>query len=74
VRQPVAQFVHEADGGETTARIGELEANFDHGSVSIACQFTRRTVCSGRVGPFRTLGADNGGRYHDSSKAHEEDR
>ena len=67
VRQAVAELVREADGGETAARIGELEANFDHGSVSIQCQFPRRTVLWGQVGPFRTLGSHGCDRYHYSS-------
>jgi hypothetical protein len=47
----------EADGGKATARVEELEADFDHGSVAIACQFARRTVPSGRFGPNRPLSA-----------------
>ncbi len=74
VRQPVAELVREADGGEAASWIGELEADFDHGSVSIACQLTRRTVLSGRFGPFRTLGAARGRQVPRLLQAHEEDR
>ena len=49
VRQPLAQLVGEADGGEATARIGDVEAELDHGSVSSVWKFARRTVLSGRV-------------------------
>ena len=68
VRQPVAELVGEADGRQASSRVGELEADFDHGSVSIACQFARRTGLWGRVGPFRTLGGARGRSYHDSSQ------
>ena len=63
----------EADGGEAAARIGDLEAELDHGSVSSVCEFARRTACFGRVGPFRTLVAACGRGYHDSSQLHEEE-
>ena len=68
VRQPLAELVGEADGREASSRVGELKADFDHGSVSIACQFARRTGLLGRVGPFRTLGGARGRSYHDSSQ------
>ena len=68
VRQPVAELVREADGRESPARVGELETELDHGSVSSVCKLTRRTVLFGQLGPFRTLGARGGGSYEDSSK------
>ena len=47
VRQPLAQLVGEADSGETTAGIGDVEAELDHGSVSSVWKFARRTVRCG---------------------------
>jgi hypothetical protein len=55
MRKPIAQLMGESNAGEPAARIRQVEANFDHGSVSIACQLARRTAVSGRVGPFRPL-------------------
>ena len=74
VRQPLAQLVCEADGGEATAWIGELEADFDHGSVSIACQFTRRTVLLGLVRAISDTRRRRCGQIPRLLQAQEEDR